>query len=143
MKMDPLALVEEQLSSVDIWPSGDLTVMFSGDEPNVRVIRRFGNGVSAIDAVKLCMTCQGPHDRWRKMAETQMYGWYMQWAKCGNRNIFYYNMKKCVLLGREKHVEPEVTVLNFGPTHSPRPMGMRQRIQGFRFYGNILIRSVE
>ena len=45
---------------------------------------------------------------------------------CVTRNIFYCNMKKCVLwLGREEHVDAEVTVLNFGPTQSPRPMGMR------------------
>jgi hypothetical protein len=24
----------------------------------------------------------GSNDRWRKMAETQMYGWYKQWTRC-------------------------------------------------------------
>jgi hypothetical protein len=48
------AVVEEQLGSVDIWPSGVLTVMFSGEEP-VRASSfgafMYGNGVSASDAV--------------------------------------------------------------------------------------------
>jgi hypothetical protein len=99
--MDPLAVVEQQLGSVDIWPSGVLTVMFSGDEPNLRASRRlvafmYGKGVGASDTVMLFMACQGTNDRWRKMAESQMYGWYMQ---CGTaRNIFYYNMKKYVVV---------------------------------------------
>jgi len=87
----------------------------------ISVLSRLGNGVSASDAVKLYLACQGTNDRCRKMAETQMYGWYMQWAMCGTaRNIFYYNMKKCVLWS--ECVELEVAVLNFGPTQSLRPM---------------------
>ena len=35
VKMDPVALVEEQLGSVDIRPSVVLTIIFSRDEPNV------------------------------------------------------------------------------------------------------------
>ena len=59
----------------------------------------YGNGVSASDAVKLYMACQGPHVRLRKMAEAQMYGCYMQCAMFGTRNIFYNNMKrKCVVV---------------------------------------------
>ena len=96
-------MVEEQLGSVDIWSSGVLTVMFSGEKPNLSASRRFGaftygNAVSASNAVKLYMACQGTNDRWRKLAETHMYGWYMRWTMRGTGgNIFYYNMKKCVL----------------------------------------------
>ena len=58
VKMDPLAVVEEQLGRVDMWPSGVLSMMFSCDEPNVWWSRRFGafmygNGVWACDALKL------------------------------------------------------------------------------------------
>ena len=34
--MDPLSVVEQQLGSVDIRPSGILTAMFRGDELNLR-----------------------------------------------------------------------------------------------------------
>ena len=76
VKIDPFAVVEEQLGSVDIWASSVLTIMFSGDEPNVRASRRFGafmygNGVGASDAWKLYMACQGTRGRWRKIADSE------------------------------------------------------------------------
>ena len=66
------------------------------EEPKVSVTMRvaafmYGNGVSVSDAAKLYKACQAA---WRKVSETHMYGWYMQWAKCGLIIIFYYNMKK-------------------------------------------------
>ena len=42
VKMDPLAVVEEQMGSFDMWPSGVLSIMFSCDEPNVCCSRMFG-----------------------------------------------------------------------------------------------------
>ena len=66
--------MEEQLGSVDIWPSGVLTVMFSGEEP-VRASSfgafMYGNGVGASDAWKLYMACQGTRGRWRKIADSE------------------------------------------------------------------------
>jgi hypothetical protein len=45
------------------------------------------------------MACLGSNERWRKMAETHMYRWYMWWNMRGSpRNIFHYNMKKCVVV---------------------------------------------
>ena len=110
--MNPLAVVQEKLGSVDRWPSSVLTDMFY-KEPKVSVSRRVaaflhGNGVSVRDAAKLYKASQAA---WRNVSETHMYGWYMQWAKCVPSTLFYYDMKKCVMwLGRDERVEPEVTV---------------------------------
>ena len=66
--MDPLAVVEEKLGSVDTWPSSVLTDMFH-EEPKVNVSRRVaaflhGNGVSVKDAANLYKAsqtaCSGP-----------------------------------------------------------------------------------
>jgi len=93
--MDPLAVAEEKLGSVDIWPSSVLTDMFY-KEPKVSVSRRVaaflhGNGVSMRDAAKMYKTSQAA---WRNVLETHMYGWYMQWAKCVPSTLFYYDMKR-------------------------------------------------
>jgi hypothetical protein len=58
----------------------------------------------------------------------------MQCAKCGPITLFYYNMyKKCVMgFGRDKCVEPEVTVRNFRPATSQRPARINQRIAELR-----------
>ena len=55
--MDPLAVVEEKLGSVNSWPSSVLTDTFY-EEPKVRIRRRiaaffYGNGGSVTDAAKL------------------------------------------------------------------------------------------
>ena len=55
--MDPLAVVEEKMGSVDMWQSSVLNDMFY-EEPKVRVSRRvaaflYGNGVIVRDAAKL------------------------------------------------------------------------------------------
>ena len=44
----------------------------------------YGNVVNDIDAVKLYMTCQGPHDTWRKRAETHVWIVYAV-AMCGTK----------------------------------------------------------
>jgi hypothetical protein len=69
--MDPLAVAEETLGSVDTWPSSVLTDMFY-EEPKVSVSRRVavflhGNGVSAKDAAKLYKASQAA---WRNVSET-------------------------------------------------------------------------
>ena len=55
--MDPLAVVEGELGSVDTWPSSLLSDVFC-KEPTVSVSRRvaaflYGNGIVAKDAAKL------------------------------------------------------------------------------------------
>ena len=116
--MDPLAVVEEKLGSVDRWPSSVLTDMVH-EEPKVRIRRRvaaflYGNGVRVRDAAKLY---KGSQTAWRNVLETHMYGWYMQWDKVVPSTLFYYDMKKKWVkwLGRDERVEPEITVRNFGP----------------------------
>ena len=61
-----------------------------------------------------------------------MYGWYMQWAKCVPSTLFYYDTKKCVMLGRDERVEPEITVRNFGPATSELPFRIKERIAELR-----------
>ena len=57
----------------------------------------------------------------------------MQWTICGKPiKIFYYKMKCVLWLGREEHVELEITKLNFGPTPSLWPMRTIQRNQGLK-----------
>ena len=74
----------------------------------------------------------------REDSQRLVYEWEMQWTKCSPSNRFYYNMKKGVMwLGRDEHVEPEVTVRNFGPTGSRWPRMMSQRIEGVRRYDNV------
>ena len=56
--MDPLAVVEEKLGSVDSWPSSVLTDIFCYEDPKVSVSRRvavflYGNGVIVRDAAEL------------------------------------------------------------------------------------------
>ena len=93
--MDPLAVVEEKLGSVDSWPSSVLTDMFY-EEPKVSVSWRaaefmYGKGVSVRDATKLYKASQGA---WRNVLETHVYGCYKQWDKCVLSTLFYYDMKK-------------------------------------------------
>jgi len=64
--IDPLAVVEEKLGSVDTWPSRVLIDTFY-EEPNVSVSRKIaaflhGNGVSAKNAAKLY---KASHAAWR------------------------------------------------------------------------------
>ena len=101
-------------------------------EPTVSVSRRvaaflYGNGISEKEAAKLYWACQAA---WRNVSETNMYGWYMQWARCLLSTLFYYAMKrKCVMwLGRDECVEPEISVRRFGPAASERPVTITQGI---------------
>ena len=71
--MDPLAVVEEKLDSVDPWPSSVLTDMFY-KEPKVSISRTvttflYGNGVSVRDAAKFYKESQAA---WRNISETQV-----------------------------------------------------------------------
>ena len=63
-----------------------------------------------------------------------MYGRYVQWEKAVSSTLFYYDMKKkwVMWLGREKRVEPEVTVRNFVPARSERAFRINQRFADLR-----------
>jgi len=133
--MDSLAVVEEELGTVDTWPSSVLTDMFC-KEPAVSVSRRVaaflhGNGISAKDAAKLYKVCQAA---WINVSETHMYVWYMQWVKSVPRTMFYYNIKRMYVmwLGRDERVEPEITVRKIGPAASERPVTINQTITELR-----------
>ena len=72
--MDPLAVVEEKLDSVDSWPSSVLTDMFY-EQPKVSVSKRVagymhGNGVSVGDAANLYKASQAVR---RKVSETYVW----------------------------------------------------------------------
>jgi hypothetical protein len=130
----PLAVVEEQLGSVESWPTSVIMDMFH-EELKVSVSRRvaafmYGNGVSVSDAANLYKACQAA---WRNVSETHMYGWYMQWDMCVLSNIFYYNTKKSVMwLRRDERLEPEVKVRNSGPARSRWPGMISLRIEELR-----------
>ena len=83
------------------------------------------------DAAKLYKASQ---PAWMNVWETHMYGWYMQWDKALPSTLFYYDTKKkwVMWLGRDKRVEPEVTVKNFGPATSERPFTINQSIANLR-----------
>ena len=104
------------------------------EEPKVSVSRRvaafmYGNGVSVSGAARLYKAYQAAR---REVSQTHMYGWYMQWAKCGPSTLFYYNMKKCVMwLGRDERVESEIIVTNFGQARS-RWLATSRRIAELR-----------
>ena len=63
--MDPLAVVEAQLGSVDSWPPYVLRLMFML-EPNSRVMKKvaafmYGNSVRQSDVVACYKACNGRH----------------------------------------------------------------------------------
>jgi hypothetical protein len=63
--MDPLAVVEAQLGSVDSWPPYVLILVFML-EPNSRVMKKeaafmYGNSVRLCDAVACYKACNGRH----------------------------------------------------------------------------------
>jgi ABC-type sulfate transport system permease subunit len=64
--MDPLAVVEGELGSVDTWPSSLLTDMFCKEPIVSRKVASFlhGNGINAKDAAKLYWACQAA---WRNV----------------------------------------------------------------------------
>ena len=73
--MDPVAVVEEKLGSVDSWPSSALTDMFY-EEPKVRVnmmvaVFLYGNVVSVSDAANFYKASQAA---WTNVSETHMHG---------------------------------------------------------------------
>jgi len=73
--MDPLAVVEEQMGRIEIWPTSVITDMFH-EELKVCVTSRvaafmYGNGVNLSDVVKLYKACKASL---RNVSETHMYG---------------------------------------------------------------------
>jgi hypothetical protein len=117
--MDPLSVVEEELGSIESWPTSFITDMFYG-EVKVSVKSRvaafmYGNGVNVSDLVKLYKTF---NREWRDVAETRIYGSYFMWklwVTSRIENIFSCDMKKkCVIwLRREECVTPEIFVSDF------------------------------
>ena len=86
--MDPLAAMEEELGSVDTWPSNVFIYMFC-KEPTVSVRNRVavflhGNGVSVKDGAKLYKASQAA---WRNVWET--YVWVVYAVGCVLSTLFY------------------------------------------------------
>jgi len=97
--MFPLALVEEQLGSIESWPSRVIMDMFDC-EPTVLVSRRvaeflYANGVNESDAVKLY---RSSNQVFKTIAETHIYSWYFHREKGVpikfHQHTFYYNMER-------------------------------------------------
>ena len=85
--MDPLAVVETQLFSVDSWPSYVLRLEFI-PEPNSRVMKKvaaliYGNNVRLSDAIACYNTCNGRH---QSRVETVLRAWYDVWDKDVNQS---------------------------------------------------------
>jgi len=93
--MDPLAVVEAQLGSVDIWPSYVLRLVFML-EPNSCVMKKvaafmYGNSVRLSDAVACYKACNGRH---QSQVETVLRKWYDVWNREVNQRHMeqYYSM---------------------------------------------------
>ena len=93
--MDPLAVVEAQLGSVDSWPEYELTRMFIL-KPNPLLVKHvatfmYGNNVRLSDVVACYDACNGRHQRG---VETEMRAWYDTWDIQVNRRHLeqYYSM---------------------------------------------------
>ena len=92
--MDPLAVVEAQLGSVDSWPPYVLRLMFML-ETNSRVMKvaafMYRNNVRLSDAVACYKACNGCHQR---CVETVLRAWYDVWDRAVNQRHKeqYYSM---------------------------------------------------
>ena len=100
--MDPLAVVEAQLGTVDSWPSYVLRLMFI-IEPNSFAMKKgaafmYGNHVRLSDAVACYKACNGRH---QSQVETVPRTWYDVWDREVNRRHMeqYYSMLLICLFG--------------------------------------------
>jgi len=123
--MDPLAVVDAQLGTVDIWPSYVLRDMFLW-EPNSRVKKKvaafmYGNSVRLSDGVACYNACNGRH---QSCVETVLKTKYDVWNRNENSRHMeqYYSMSmKCqAWINGKAHeqyeaVKPVVSVSEFGP----------------------------
>jgi hypothetical protein len=85
--MDPFAVVEAQLSTVDISQQYVLRIRFML-EPNSRVMKKvaafmYGNNVRMSDAVACYNTCNGRH---QSRVETVLRAWYVVWDRDVNQS---------------------------------------------------------
>jgi len=98
--MDPLAVVEAQLGSVDSWPPYVLRLMFML-EPNPRVMKKvaafmYGNNVRLSDAVACYKACNGHH---QSCVEKALRAWYDVWDRDVNqrhKEQYYSMLLKCL-----------------------------------------------
>jgi len=86
MMMDPLAVVEAKLGSVDSWPSYVLRYMFLL-KANSHVMKKaaafmYGNNVGLSDAVACYNACNGRH---QSSVETVLRVWYFVWDRDVNQ----------------------------------------------------------
>ena len=80
--MNPLAVVEAHLRTVDIWPPYVLRDMILW-QPNSRGTKKvaafmYWNGVRLRDAVACCNACNGRHQR---LVEMALRAWYDVWDR--------------------------------------------------------------
>ena len=140
--MDPLAVVEAQLGSVDSWPEYELTRMFMLN-PNPRVVKHiaafmYGNNVRLSDAIACYNACNG---RQQKGVETEMRAWYDTWDIQVNRRHMeqYHSMLlKCrawingKALEQYEVVKPVITFSEYGPAATDYQGLIRAKIESIR-----------
>ena len=139
--MDPLAVVEAQISGVDSWPSYVLRYMFLL-EPNAHVMKvaafMYGNDVRLSDAMACYNACNG---RRQSRVETVLRAWYFVWDRDVNQSHKeqYYSMRlKCQAWingkAREQYevVQPVVTISECGPAGTRYPGRIGLKIESIR-----------
>jgi hypothetical protein len=98
--MDPLAVVEAHVVSVDSWAPDVLRLMFML-EPNPHVMKKvaafmYGNNVRLSDAVACYKACNGRH---QSCVETVLRASYDVWARDVNqrhKEQYYSMLLKCL-----------------------------------------------
>ena len=139
--MDPLAVVEAQLGSVDSWQSYVLRLMFML-EPNPHVMKKvaafmYGNNVRLSDAVACYKACNGRH---QSRVETVLRTWYAVWDRDVNQRHmeqYYSRLLKCLAWINGKALEQyevvkPVILSKYGPAATRYPGRIRRMIESIR-----------
>ena len=147
--MDPLVVVEEQLGSIETWPTSVITDMFT-EEPTAGLSRRvaefmYDNCVSVSDAVR-CY--RAVNNEWRAVAKAHTYSWYFQWDQgdlINFQNTFNYNTKKkwVMWIGTDVRVISQVAVIDFGPARAQWPGMISLTIEQVRMDGRESVNATQ
>ena len=140
--MDPLAVVEAHLGSVDSWTPYAFRLMFML-EPNSRGMKKvavfmYGINVRLSDAVACYNARNGRH---QSRVETALRAWYDVWYRDVNQSLkeHYYSMLlKCVacINGKVRDqyevVKTVVTLSKYGPAATRYPGRICHKIESIR-----------
>ena len=123
--MDPIAVVEAKIGSVDRSPSFALKLMFMMD-PNSRVMKKVsafmcGSNVRLSNDMACYNACNGHH---QSRVETKLKAWYVVWNRDVNqshREQYHSMILKCLarINGKARdhyeEVKPVITLSKYGP----------------------------